>query len=75
MIRDQDSPSDAQAVQTDSMPAPMVLRDAEGEILNTGTGGGKPAKDLSINYVPVPYPEYKPAVIKRRPANGSSGGS
>jgi FtsP/CotA-like multicopper oxidase with cupredoxin domain len=68
VIRDQDLLNpDAQPVQTDSMPPPLVLRDAEGDILNTGTGGGKPAKDLSINFVPVPYPNYLPAVIKIRP--------
>jgi len=50
------------------MPPPLVLRDAEGDILNTGTGSGKPAKDLSINYVPVPYPQYQPAVITMKPA-------
>src|SRR6202034_3158344 len=36
--------------------------------LNTGTGGGKPAKDLSIKFVPVPYPDYPPATIMVRPA-------
>ena len=45
------------------VPPPPVLHDAEGDILNTGTAGGKPAKDLSLNFVPVPYPEYTPAVI------------
>src|SRR5271156_2753548 len=45
----------------------LVLRDAEGDILNTGTGGGKPAKDLSINFVSVAYPNYLPAKIKIRP--------
>src|SRR6201999_4286085 len=33
----------------------------------TGTGFGKPAKDLSINYVPVPYPDYPPATIEIKP--------
>ncbi len=45
-----------------------VLRDAEGDILNAGTGLGKPAKDLSINFVPVPYPEYPPAIIEMKPS-------
>jgi FtsP/CotA-like multicopper oxidase with cupredoxin domain len=68
VIRDQDLLNpDAQPVHTDSMPPPMVMRDAEGDILNTGTGGGKPAKDLSINFVSVPYPNYLPAKIKIRP--------
>ena len=68
VIRDQEllNPN-AKPVQTDSMPPPIVLRDAEGDILNTGTGGGKPAKDLSINFVPVPYPRYPPAVVRIRP--------
>jgi FtsP/CotA-like multicopper oxidase with cupredoxin domain len=68
VIRDQDLRNpDAAPVATDSMPAPMVLRDAEGDALNTGTGTGKPAKDLSINFVPVSYPEYRPAVIRTKP--------
>jgi FtsP/CotA-like multicopper oxidase with cupredoxin domain len=36
--------------------------------VNTGTGFGKPAKDLSINFVPVPYPDYPPAAIEMKPA-------
>lgn len=51
-----------------SIPTQMLRRDAEGDALNTGTGEGKPAKDLSINYVPVPYPEYPPGVIRMRPS-------
>jgi FtsP/CotA-like multicopper oxidase with cupredoxin domain len=68
VIRDQEllNPS-ASPVQTDSMPAPQVLRDAEGDILNNGTGAGKPAKDLSINFILVPYPQYPPAVISMKP--------
>ena len=31
------------------------------------TGFGKPAKDLSINFVPVPYPDYPSAAIKMKP--------
>jgi FtsP/CotA-like multicopper oxidase with cupredoxin domain len=69
IIRDQDlRHPDAEPVKTDSMPAPLVLRDAEGDILNSGTGMGKPAKDLSVNFVPVPFPKYDPAVIKMKPA-------
>jgi FtsP/CotA-like multicopper oxidase with cupredoxin domain len=67
IIRDRELVNpDAMPVQTDSMPAPMVMRDSEGDILNTGTGGGKPAKDLSVNFVPVPFPRYTPAVIQMR---------
>ena len=68
VIRDRELVNpDAAPVQTDSMPAPMVMRDAEGDILNTGTGGGKPAKDLTLNFVPVAYPQYTPAVLQMRP--------
>lgn len=48
------------------MPPPIVYHDREGDVLNTGTGTGKPAKDLSINFVPVPYPDYVPAVIQMK---------
>lgn len=68
MIRDEDllNPN-AEIVQSGNVPPPLVLRDAEGDILNTGTGGGKPAKDLSINFVPVPFPVYPPGVIQVKP--------
>lgn len=46
----------------------LLRKDPEGDALNMGTGEGKPAKDLSINYVPVPYPKYPPGVIRMRPA-------
>jgi FtsP/CotA-like multicopper oxidase with cupredoxin domain len=68
IIRDQGllNPN-AAPVTTSSMPPPLILRDNEGDILNTNSGGGTPAKDLSINFVPVPYPTYPPAIIKMRP--------
>lgn len=70
VVRDQDLVHpDAKPVKTDSMPPPIELRDAEGDIMNTGTGAGKPAKDLSINFVPVAFPEYKPAVVKIKPGS------
>ncbi len=46
---------------------PKFLVDRDGDAANTGTGFGKPAKDLSINFVPVPYPSYQPAVIRIKP--------
>lgn len=68
VIRDEDLENpDAEPIQSGNVPPPIVLRDAEGDILNTGTGGGKPAKDLSINFVPVPFPVYPPAVIQVKP--------
>jgi FtsP/CotA-like multicopper oxidase with cupredoxin domain len=67
IVRDQDLLNPNAAPLKSTVNAP-VLRDAEGDILNTGTGLGKPAKDLSINFVPVPYPEYPPAIIAMRPS-------
>jgi len=67
VIRDQDlMHPDAEPIWTGPGPAPPVIKDADGDVINTGTGTGKPAKDLSINYVPVPFPDYKPAVIMMR---------
>ncbi len=67
VIRDQDLVNpNAQPASSSSVPA-IVLRDAEGDILNTGTGGGKPAMDLSVNFVPVPFPDYRPAIIETKP--------
>ena len=44
-----------------------MLIDRDGDSANNGTGFGKPAKDLSINFVPVPYPDYPPASIAMKP--------
>jgi FtsP/CotA-like multicopper oxidase with cupredoxin domain len=69
VVRDQELVNpNAQPVASASLPPPIVLRDAEGDILNTGTGTGKPAKDLSLNFVPVSFPEYQPASIRMRPS-------
>jgi FtsP/CotA-like multicopper oxidase with cupredoxin domain len=46
---------------------PKMLIDRDGDAANNGTGFGKPAKDLSINFVPVPYPDYPPASIRMKP--------
>jgi FtsP/CotA-like multicopper oxidase with cupredoxin domain len=46
---------------------PKMMIDRDGDAANNGTGFGKPAKDLSINFVPVPYPDYPPAAIRMRP--------
>jgi FtsP/CotA-like multicopper oxidase with cupredoxin domain len=46
---------------------PPVILDRDGDAVNTGTGTGKPAKDLSLNFVPIPYPDYPPALIPIKP--------
>lgn len=46
---------------------PPMLIDRDGDAVNNGTGFGKPAKDLSINFVPVPWPDYPPASMAMKP--------
>lgn len=47
---------------------PRVRLDRDGDVANSGTGSGLPARDLSINFVPVPYPNYPPASIWTKPS-------
>ena len=67
VIRDQD------LLNPDAPPAksePVIsknLLDSDGDAANTGTGFGKPSKDLSVNFVPVPYPDYPPATLTMKP--------
>jgi FtsP/CotA-like multicopper oxidase with cupredoxin domain len=67
IIRDQDLINPNAAPSKSEPVVPKFLVDRDGDATNTGTGFGKPAKDLSINFVPVPYPDYPPAVIQIRP--------
>jgi FtsP/CotA-like multicopper oxidase with cupredoxin domain len=67
IIRDQDL-LNPNAPPSKSEPVlPRMLIDRDGDAANNGTGFGKPAKDLSINFVPVPYPNYPPAAIEMKP--------
>jgi len=67
VIRDQD------LLNPDAPPAksepvvPKMFIDRDGDAANNGTGFGKPAKDLSVDFVPVPYPDYPPALLRMRP--------
>src|SRR5580700_4199558 len=67
VIRDQDlvnphaQPSKSEPVMSKSQ------LDNDGEAANTGTGFGKPAKDLSVDFVPVPFPNYPPATLRMKP--------
>jgi len=67
VIRDRD------LVHPDAPPSksepvlPRMLIDRDGDAVNNGTGFGKPAKDLSINFIPVPWPDYLPAVMEMKP--------
>jgi FtsP/CotA-like multicopper oxidase with cupredoxin domain len=67
ILRDQDllNPNAPPAKSEPVVPTALIERD--GDAANNGTGFGKPAKDLSINFIPVPYPDYQPAVIEMKP--------
>ncbi len=67
IIRDQDLMNPNAAPAKSEPVVPKFLIDRDGDAANNGTGFGKPAKDLSINYVPVPYPDYPPAIIEMKP--------
>ncbi len=67
VIRDQDLLNPNVPPSKSEPVLPKMLIDRDGDAANNGTGFGKPAKDLSINFVPVPYPDYPPAVIKIKP--------
>ncbi len=67
VVRDQNlSNPDAPPSPSEPVTA-QILLDPDGDSINTHTGYGKPAKDLSVNFVPVPYPDYPPARMTMRP--------
>src|SRR6202012_5385935 len=67
VIRDQDLLNPDAPPSPSEPVVPKNLIDRDGDAANNGTGFGKPAKDLSVNFVPVPYPDYPPAVIRMKP--------
>jgi FtsP/CotA-like multicopper oxidase with cupredoxin domain len=67
IIRDEDLMNPNAPPSKSEPVVPHFMIDRDGDAANNGTGFGKPAKDLSINYVPVPYPDYPPATIAMRP--------
>ena len=67
VIRDQDLLNPNAPPSKSEPVVPKMLIDRDGDAANNGTGFGKPAKDLSINFVPVPYPDYPPATLKMKP--------
>lgn len=67
VIRDQGLLNPAAPPSKSEPVTPKNLVDNDGDAVNTGTGFGKPARDLSVNFVPVPYPDYPPAAIAMKP--------
>jgi FtsP/CotA-like multicopper oxidase with cupredoxin domain len=67
VIRDQELLNPNAPPSKSEPVVPRMLIDRDGDSANNGTGFGKPAKDLSVNFVPVPYPDYPPALIRMKP--------
>jgi FtsP/CotA-like multicopper oxidase with cupredoxin domain len=67
VIRDQPLLNPAAPPSKSEPVVPRLLIDRDGDAANNGTGFGKPAKDLSVNFVPVPYPDYPPASMRMQP--------
>ena len=67
IIRDQDLLHPDAAPSKSEPVVPKMFIDRDGDSANNGTGFGKPAKDLSVNFVPVPYPDYPPASLEMKP--------
>lgn len=67
IIRDQDLVYPNSPPSKSEPVVPKFMIDKDGDSANNGTGFGKPAKDLSLNYVPAPYPDYPPATIQIKP--------
>jgi FtsP/CotA-like multicopper oxidase with cupredoxin domain len=67
VIRDRDLLNPNAPPSKSEPVVPKMLIDRDGDATNNGTGFGKPAKDVSINFVPVAYPDYPPAVIEMKP--------
>ena len=67
VIRDENLLNPGAAPLTSGQQAPSTLLDRDGDSRNTASGSGMPAKDLSLNFVSVPYPAYPAAKIRMRP--------
>lgn len=69
VIRDQDLLNPNALPATTDEKAPAVTLDRDGDAKNTGDGSGKPAKDLSVNFVVSAYPAYRAGTIQMKPAS------
>ena len=67
VIRDEDLLNPNAAPSANARSVPSATLDRDGDARNTGNGSGTPAKDLSLNFVSVPYPAYQPATIRMHP--------
>ena len=69
VIRDQDLVNPNAPPSNAGGKAPAALLDRDGAARNTGDGSGKPAKDVSVNFVASAYPDYRAGTIEMKPAS------
>ncbi len=67
IVRDQDLMHPDAPPSKSEPVVPKMFIDRDGDSANNGTGFGRPAKDLSLNFVPVPYPDYPTAALRMKP--------
>ena len=67
VIRDEDLLNPNAPSQGGGQQAPAAILDRDGDARNTGDGSGKPAKDVSMNFVSSAYPDYQGGVIVMKP--------
>jgi FtsP/CotA-like multicopper oxidase with cupredoxin domain len=68
IIRDEDLLNPSAVPKAGGQEAPPAVLDRDGDARNTGDGSGKPAKDLSVNFVSSAYPGYQGGVIQMKPS-------
>ncbi|MGB2668835.1 MAG: multicopper oxidase domain-containing protein [Candidatus Acidiferrum sp.] len=68
VIRDEDLLNPSAVPKDGGQRAPPAILDRDGDARNTGDGSGRPAKDLSVNFVSSPYPDYQSGVIEMKPS-------
>ncbi len=67
VIRDEELLHPGAAPSGANPKAPPALLDRDGDARNRADGSGIPTRDLSLNFVSVPYPAYPPVVIRMHP--------
>jgi FtsP/CotA-like multicopper oxidase with cupredoxin domain len=68
VIRDEELLNPKAVSKAAGQEAPPALLDRDGDARNTGDGSGKPAKDISVNFVSSAYPDYQGGVIPMKPS-------
>jgi FtsP/CotA-like multicopper oxidase with cupredoxin domain len=68
VVRDEDLLNPNAVPKGGGPQAPPAVLDRDGDARNTGDGSGKPAKDLSVNFVSSAFPDYQGGIIQMKPS-------